>query len=111
MIHKGLLEVFRMVRGRFTVDQKLTGCYKGLAEGEEGELITLQEMGANFRIKIMTKNGAGKFEEGDSIDLTLTEHKGQDWRPKPRNIVYVKGKIYITDMGSARIYIVDRKTG
>ena len=80
-------------------------CY-GLAQDDAGSLVCLHETrDQTFLKKFDPENGKQK----ENIDLTdIIKDRS---RSLCRFLTYKKGNFYITDLGSAKIYVVDEKTG
>ena len=80
-------------------------CY-GLAQDDAGNLVCLHETrDQTFLKKFDPANGKQK----ENIDITdiIKDRR----RSLCRFLTYKKGKFYITDLGSDKIYVVDEKTG
>jgi len=105
------LYIYTLQNRRYREQKVIRGRFRGLAEGEEGEIITINISEGSHYIRIYSLEPTGNYEEGDSILLTLTENLKSGIKAEPRNVAYRDGKVYVTDMKIARIYVIDLKSG
>ena len=93
--------------------QYIVGDYFGLAEGEKKEILTIEKMKGVFRVsKYPRYRGYYKIKWAMYASLTVVQDF-DNWESlsKPRFIEYDGNKIFVTDKGLHKIYIIDYKSG
>jgi len=96
----------------FVFSNMIKGDFRGLAESEDGELITLEIVQDKHFVRFYERSaGKDEFKLGNSIELKTSQSKMSDLKALPRYLVYRKNKVYISDYGAAKIYILDILTG
>jgi len=109
VIEKGIgIVVFQFDGNHFSRSYTIKGDFRGLAESDEGDLLALELYPKTGRhcVKIFNRNNDA-FQEGDCVDVTLSREFLPGMKPAPRYITYNNQKVYISDFGVARVYIID----
>jgi len=110
VIENGIgIAIFKFDGDHFARSYSIKGDFKGLAENEEGDLLALELYTQTGRhcVKIFNRTSKAVFEEGDCVDLTLSKETLPGLSATARYMTYSNNKVYITDFGVARIYIID----
>ena len=91
--------------------QCIRGEYSGLSEGTKGEIFTLgkNNMGQPVVVKFEKFDSSYKVT-GQVVITTVQEFENWEVLSKTSCLLYNKGKIYITDEGLHKLYIIDLQT-
>ena len=112
--------VFIIMRGQIEIlDHKLNGLqfkagwFSGLAEGDSGEIFTLtclrRNMGYFVQKLALGPNNFYKF--AGQIHLHIINSFTNCRQSRPRFLTYSSNKLFITDSGLHKFYMVDLQTG
>ena len=89
------------------------GSFSGLAEGFAGEVFTLAHLREDgvYSIQKLVVGAKRKYWFDGQIKLHVIEHFPNRKHSKPRFIAHSNNKLFITDIGINRFYVVDLCTG
>jgi len=91
--------------------QCIGGEYRGLSEGPKGEIFTLGKNSLGQPVVVKFKKlGSSYKASGQIVITTVQEFNNWEVLSKTNCLMYNKGKIYITDEGLHKLYIIDLKT-
>jgi len=84
--------------------QEVDGEFSGLAEGDNGDILTLK---GEFLVCLSQGKDSNSYHNWNLVKLTILE-TFDNWTSlsRPRHLTYNQGVVYITDMGLHKIIIV-----